>query len=129
MTRMKLPKDRLDVFPPDLMETYLLSHGLVRKTAWSSEEVAGFEYPSQPDAEALVPLWKGFVDYALRIADVLEMIAAVEQRWTWEVFLELENTLKTRTAGRDGNQDSKNGTSNGATSQSSTQTSGVAPKE
>lgn len=96
MTRMKLPKDRLEAIPPDCLERYLLGHGWERDSATSSEKVAGFCYPSEPDAEALVPLWKGFGDYALRVADVLEMIAAVEQSWTREVFLELENAAKSQ---------------------------------
>lgn len=94
MTRLKLPKERLEAIPPDCLENYLLGHGWERDAATASEKVAGYSYPSEPDAEALVPLWKGFGDYALRVADVLEMIAAVEQRWTWEVFVELENAAK-----------------------------------
>lgn len=109
-TRMKLPKDRLNAIPPDLLETYLLTHGWMRDPTVSSDKVAGFRYPSEPDAEALVPLRRNFGDYALRVADVVEMIAAVEQRWTWEVFLDFENSLKTQLSAAD----SKNGEVNGA---------------
>lgn len=126
---MKLPPDRLAAFSPDFLETYLLSHGWVIDPAASSDDRGFYLYPSEPDAEAIVPRWRSFADYSARIADVLLMIAAVEQRYVWEIFLEFENALKAQIIGRDGDSKVRNGTSNGASSQSPNQAPSAVPKE
>jgi hypothetical protein len=51
-----------------------------------------YHHPSDPEAEILLPRAKSFIDFALRMSEVLQALAAAEQRKAWEVLEELSTS-------------------------------------
>jgi hypothetical protein len=88
-TTMLLPKDRLLALAPADVERYVQAHGWEADARASSQEVGVYHRPGDPVAEILVPRDRGFVDYALRMADVLKELAAAQHRKAWEVLEDL----------------------------------------
>jgi hypothetical protein len=74
---------------PEYVQLYLKSHGWHEDLAVPSTKATVYRYPGEPDAEILLPRNQELADYALRMGDVAEMIAAVEQRSIWEVLIDL----------------------------------------
>lgn len=83
---LRLPKERLLTLDPADIEAYLLARGWEVDRQASSQEARVYHLPADPEAEILLPRDKGFVDYALRVSDVLQALAAVERRTAWEVL-------------------------------------------
>src|SRR5262249_29465908 len=52
----------------------------------SSADAGVLHFPAENEAEVLLPRRQEFADYALRIADLLQTVAAVEQRSIWDVL-------------------------------------------
>jgi hypothetical protein len=89
MNPLRLPKDRVDALDPVALESHLRAHGWRERRKASSARVGVFRHPSLPKEEVLLPRDKGFVDYALRVGEVLHALAIVEKRRIWEVLDEL----------------------------------------
>jgi hypothetical protein len=67
----------------------LRAQGWQERAEASSERIGVFRHPSSPEEEILVPRDRRFVDYALRVGEVLTAMAVVENRTAWEVLDEL----------------------------------------
>jgi len=83
---LQLPKHQIDAVRPEDLQQYLQGHGWVVSPEASSVDVAVLHHPAQPEAEVLLPRRREFGDYALRVADVIRTVAAVEQRAIGEVL-------------------------------------------
>jgi hypothetical protein len=86
---MQLPRDQVLALDPDCVEEYLQSHGWKADPRASSVEVGVYRSPADPEAEILLPRNRGFVDYALRLSEVIVTLGAAEHRKAWEVLEEL----------------------------------------
>jgi hypothetical protein len=83
---LRLPKERVLALDPADLEAYLLAHGWEADRRASSADVGVYRIPADPAAEILLPRDRGFVDYALRVGELLQALAAVERRTAWEVL-------------------------------------------
>lgn len=83
---LRLPKERLLTLDPADIEAYLLARGWEVDQQASSPKAGVFHLPADPVAEILLPRDRRFVDYALRMSEVLQALAAAERRTTWEVL-------------------------------------------
>ncbi|HKI32552.1 MAG TPA: hypothetical protein VKA46_11840 [Gemmataceae bacterium] len=86
---LQLPRERVLALDPATVEAYLLAHGWEVDPKVSSAEAGIYHLPSDPQAEIIVPRDKGFVDYALRIGEVLREVAVAQRRKAWEVLEDL----------------------------------------
>jgi len=86
---LQLPRDRVQALDPAAVEAYLVAHGWEVDRAIPSPEAGIYHLPSHPDVEVIVPRDKDFVDYALRIGEVLREVAIAEHRKAWEVLEDL----------------------------------------
>ncbi|MCI0459609.1 MAG: hypothetical protein L0Z62_21885 [Gemmataceae bacterium] len=89
MNPLRLPKERVDSLDPAALESRLRAHGFQERSEASTARMGVFRHPSGPDEDVLVPRDKGFVDYALRVGEVLTALAVVEKRTAWQVLDEL----------------------------------------
>jgi hypothetical protein len=94
-TAIQLPKERVALLDPSDIEGYLLTHGWEEDPSGSPAQVGRFRYGPDPRVTALVPRDRGFLDYAVRLGDVLHTLAVLERRPIWEV---LETLLARRTS-------------------------------
>jgi hypothetical protein len=83
---LRLPRDRILALDPSDVEAYLLAHGWEPDRKASTPEAGVYHLPSDGQAEILLPRDKGFIDYALRVSEVLQAVAAAERRTAWEVL-------------------------------------------
>src|SRR5271157_6669709 len=86
---LKIPKDQLAALRPGDVQSYLLSRGWLPDREASPPRGILFRHPSIPDAEALLPLDRDLGDYVLRMADIVLVVAAVENRSVWQVLNDL----------------------------------------
>jgi hypothetical protein len=86
---LKLPKEELSALRPEDVQLYLTSRGWQTESAAPSAKATTYRLPNEPDAEVLLPRNRDIADYALRMGDVAQMIAAVEQRSIREVLVDL----------------------------------------
>jgi hypothetical protein len=86
---LRLPRDRVNALEPADVEAHLLAHGWEADQRASSPELGIYHHPSNPEAEIHLPRDKSFIDFALRMSEVLQALAAAEQRKAWEVLDEL----------------------------------------
>jgi hypothetical protein len=86
---LKLPKDQVAALRAEDLQLYLTSRGWQPDLAASSPLATVYHYPSEPDAEILVPKRQDIADYAARMADAAFVLAAVEQRSIWQVLSDL----------------------------------------
>jgi hypothetical protein len=86
---MQLPRDRVLALDPASVAAYLESHGWQADPRSSSGAVGVYRRADAPGAEILLPRDRSFADYALRLSEVLEALAATEHRKAWEVLDEL----------------------------------------
>lgn len=89
MNRSPLPMDQVAALRSDDVQLYLTSHGWERESATSTGMANVFRFPLLPDAEVLLPSRRDLADYTRRMADVVEMVAAVEKRPVWQVLADL----------------------------------------
>jgi hypothetical protein len=92
---LQLPKERVTLLDPGDVEAYLLVHNWEEDASTSSPTIAVFRYGPSSEVAVEVPRDRGFLDYALRVGDVLQTLAVVERRKVWEV---LEDLLALREA-------------------------------
>jgi hypothetical protein len=86
---LKLPKEDLSALRPEDVQLYLTSRGWQKEPAASTDKATTYRLPQEPNAEVLLPRTRDLADYALRMGDAAEMIAAVEQRSIREVLVDL----------------------------------------
>ena len=86
---LRLPLERVLALDPAAIEKYLLARGWEADRRGSSPEAGVFHLPADPEAEILLPRDRGFADYALRVSEVLQALAAAERRTAWEVLEDL----------------------------------------
>lgn len=90
---LRLPKERVLALDPADLQAYLLARGWKADRRASTPDAGVYHFPTDPAAEIVLPRDRGFVDYALRVGEVLQALAAVERRTAWEV---LEDVLARR---------------------------------
>jgi hypothetical protein len=88
---LQLPSDQLAALRAEDVQLYLSSHGWQRDDASSSAKGSIYHYPGIRDAEAIVPGRRDLADYVQRMKDVVQMLAAVEVRPTWQVLSDLSS--------------------------------------
>jgi hypothetical protein len=86
-----LASDQLAALRAEDVQLYLAGHGWKRDDASSTPKGSVYRYPSLRDAEALVPGRRDLADYVARMADVVEMLAAVEKRKASQVLADLSS--------------------------------------
>ena len=86
---LNLPSDQLASLRAEDVQLYLSSHGWKRDDASSTPKGNIYRYPTVRDAEMLIPVPRKLADYAERMADVVQMLAAVEERSPSEVLADL----------------------------------------
>src|SRR4051794_20673809 len=88
---LRLPKERLLALDPADVEAYLLARGWEGCREASSPEVRVYRRSDDPEAEILLSPDRGFVDYALRLSEVLQALATAERCTAWEVLEDLSS--------------------------------------
>ena len=83
---LRLPKQQLEALAPAEVEAYLRAHGWEAVPALSSPEVGVYHRSGDPEGEVRVPRDQDFIDYALRLSEVLQALASEERRTAWEVL-------------------------------------------
>lgn len=86
---LKLPKQDLSALRPEDVQLYLTSRGWQMESTTPTAKATAYRFADEPDAEVLLPRNREIADYALRMGDVVQMIAAVEQRSIREVLADL----------------------------------------
>jgi hypothetical protein len=86
---LQLAKERVLALDPKNVEDYLLARGWEADPRTSSAEVGIYHRPGDADAEVLVPRDRSFADYALRLGEVLQGLAAEEHRKAADVLEDL----------------------------------------
>ena len=99
----RLPREKVAAIRPEQLAAYATARGWELDEAASDDRAAVYRRPGIPQAELLVPRHTGFIDYTLRVGEVLHNLAAVEGRTIWEVFLEFSDFPKAS----DKNQDAR----------------------
>ena len=88
---LHLPSDQLAALRAEDVQLYLVSHGWKRDDASSNPQGNVYRYPTIRDAEALLPGRRDLADYVERMADVVQMLAAVEERKALQVLADLSS--------------------------------------
>ncbi len=88
---LQLQRDQFAALRAEDVQLYLSSHGWKRDDATSSAKASIYHYPGIGDAEAVVPGRRDLADYTQRMEDVVEMLAAVEERTVWQVLADLSS--------------------------------------
>lgn len=86
-----LPFDQLAALRSEDVQLYLASHGWKRDEASSTSHRNLYTYPGISDAEALLPARRDLADYVERMSDIVQMLAAVEQRKASQVLADLSS--------------------------------------
>jgi hypothetical protein len=86
-----LPSDQLGALRAEDVQLYLVSHGWKRDDASSTPKANVYRFPALRDAEALLPGRRDLADYVERMADIVQMLAAVEQRKASQVLADLSS--------------------------------------
>jgi hypothetical protein len=108
---LRLPRTRILALDPATVEGYLVARGWEVDPQASTSETRVYHLPAEPEAEILVPRDKDYVDYALRVGEVLQALAVAERRTAWEL---LEDDARQQTdASGSGLAPSKRGRRNG----------------
>jgi hypothetical protein len=85
------PSDQLAALRAEDVQLYLASHGWTRDDVSSTPKGSLYRYHDLPDAEALIPGRRDLADYVERMADVVQMLAAVEEREASQVLADLSS--------------------------------------
>jgi hypothetical protein len=89
MNPLRLPKQTVESISPAGLTAYLESTGWQTTNGRARAGFVVFQHPEHRDARVDVLLNRDFPDYALRVADVIFLIAAVENRSAWQVLQDL----------------------------------------
>lgn len=84
-----LPRKLLGSVLPGRMRSYLAGGGWVEDPSESFDAAAVYRHPAEPKARAIVPLDRELGDYAARVADLVRLVAAVEDRLESAVLHEI----------------------------------------
>ena len=87
----QLPSEQLAALRIEDVQLYLSSHGWKRDDVFSTPRGSVYRYPTLQDAEVLLPGRRDLADYVERMADTVQMLAAVEQRGAWQVLADLSS--------------------------------------
>jgi hypothetical protein len=63
-----------------------VAEGIEASCCTGGERLTWYHMPADPVAEILLLRDRGFKDYALRVSEVLQALAAVERRTAWVVL-------------------------------------------
>ncbi len=85
----QLPRDRVSALEPATVEAHLLARGWEADPGAFSPEGGVYRHPSDPAAEILLPRDKSFIDFALRMAEAVQVLSVAERRKVWDVLDEL----------------------------------------
>ena len=88
---LQFPSEQLAALRAEDVQLYLASHGWRRDDVASSAKGSIYHFPGLRDAEAIVPGRRDLADYVQRMKDVVEMLAAVEERTAWQVLADLSS--------------------------------------
>ncbi len=88
---LHMPSDLLAALRAEDVQLYLTGHGWKRDDASSTVQGSVYRRPGLRDAEAILPNRRELADYVERMADVVQMVAAVEQRKPWQVLADLSS--------------------------------------
>ena len=86
---LQLPPDQLAAVRAEDVQLYLSSHGWKRDDGSSTAQGSVYHYPGLRDAEVVLPGRRDLADYVQRVNDVVQMLAAVEERTLWQVLADL----------------------------------------
>jgi hypothetical protein len=86
MTSLRLPSAQLAALSLEDVQLYVASQGWKSDPSLASSKALLYTVPDASDAELLIPKTKELGDYVNRMADVVQMLAAVEERSIWEVL-------------------------------------------
>jgi hypothetical protein len=89
---LQLPTDQFAALRAEDVQLYLSSHGWKRDDASSTAQAGVYHYPGLRDAEAIVPGRRNLADYAQRMKEVVQMLAAVEERKVWQILDDLSSS-------------------------------------
>jgi hypothetical protein len=87
---LRLPRERVLALNPADLEAYLLVHGWEADDRTSTPDVGVYHLTADPAVVIEVLRDKTFVDYALRVSELIAALAAVERRKAWEVLEDLQ---------------------------------------
>lgn len=91
MSTVQLPSDQVAALRPEDVQLYLSSHGWKRDDSASTAQGNVYRFPSQQDAEAWIPGRRDLADYLERMADIVQVLSAVEQRNVWQILADLSS--------------------------------------
>ncbi len=86
-----LPNDLVTALRPGDVQLYLTSRGWVSEPFGPAGKGFRFRHPSLTDVDLLLPLTRDLADYAIRMAELVVNLSAVERRPTWEVLNDLSS--------------------------------------
>lgn len=91
ITIAQLPSDQVAALRADDVQLYLASHGWKRDETASTSKGSVFVFPGLADAEAILPNRRDIADYVERMADIVHVVGAVEQRVPSQVLADLSS--------------------------------------
>lgn len=84
-----LPNEQMAALRLDDVQLYLSSRGWKTEASASSSKAVAYVFPSESDAEIFLPRDRDLADFVQRVADVVQMLAAVEERSPWAILNDL----------------------------------------
>ena len=87
----KLPRNQVESLRIRDVQSYLTSRAWTVVEDETTPLASVYRNPKHHDAEVLLPLDEDLLDYALRMADIVQTLAVVEKRGPFEVLDELSN--------------------------------------
>ncbi len=83
---LKIPAERFAALRPEDIQLYLRGRGWSVEPGATSEKAVVYRLPEHADAEVIVPRRRELRDYVARVADIIQLLAAVEQRAAWQIL-------------------------------------------
>jgi hypothetical protein len=77
---LRLPKERVLALDIAAVEAYLLARRWEADMRATSPDAGVYHWPADRPAEILLPRDRSIADYALRLSEVLQALAATERR-------------------------------------------------
>jgi len=84
-----LPEDLLKALRVQIVRAHLASLGWTQDEDASDEDAALYLHPDEPQVEVLVPLRRDLVDFVDRMADLVHILAIVNQKRNFDMLNEL----------------------------------------
>jgi hypothetical protein len=86
---LNIPKERLEALRPEDVQMYLRSRGWKLDSDATTEKAVVYRFAGEPDAEIIVPRRRDLRDYVARVADIAQMLTAVERRSVWQILSDI----------------------------------------